>query len=114
MNKREVLSEHDHYERSVKRKNFIALFLDGYEADKYVATHLYGEINNLSGDENLEKIENLFETSALNLSNTFAFRAHLVEKSVQKYIRKLSTGETFIALIKGYCALAILLLPKTY
>ena len=56
INKREILSEHDHYESNVRRNNFISLFLDGYEADKYIATHMYGDIHNIEGDASLDKI----------------------------------------------------------
>lgn len=54
--KREILSEHDHYESNVRRNNFISLFLDGYEADKYIATHMYGDMHNIEGDASLDKI----------------------------------------------------------
>jgi len=78
INKREILSEHDHYESNVKRKNFISLFLDGYEADKYIATHMYGDMHNINGDASLDKIELFFETSALKLNSTFDARARIV------------------------------------
>ena len=37
-------SDHDHYGKDVKRKNLIKLFLEGNEIDKYITTHMYGEI----------------------------------------------------------------------
>jgi hypothetical protein len=37
-------SEHDHYRGVVKRNNLVELFLDQLEVDKFVATHLFGEI----------------------------------------------------------------------
>ena len=113
IDKRELMSENDHYKTEVKRKNFITLFLDGYEADKYVATHLYGGMSNLNTDANLDEIDNFFETTALNFSTTFAARTHHAGKSSQN-ARKMSQVETTVALIKGYCATAVLILPKTY
>jgi hypothetical protein len=111
--KREVQSEFDYQETEVKRKNFVDLFLHNYEADKYIMTHLYGGLTNLNPDADFEEVDNFFETSAVNLSTTFAKRARVVEKSSQN-IRKMSPGETYIALIKGFCATAVLLLPITY
>ena len=28
----------------MKRRNLLSLFLDGFQADRYIATHLYGEL----------------------------------------------------------------------
>jgi len=113
IDKRETLSEHDYHETEVKRKNFVDLFLNNYEADKFILTHLYGGMTNLNPDADYDEIDNFFETSAVNLSTTFAKRARVVEKSTQN-IRKLTPKETYIALIKGFCATAVLLLPITY
>jgi len=37
-------SEMHHYQTEVKRRNLIDLFLDNLQADKFVATHLYGHL----------------------------------------------------------------------
>ena len=50
----------------MKRKNFIALFLDAYEADKYITTHLYGDMHHKSGSGSFDEIDNFFKTSDLN------------------------------------------------
>ena len=47
---RSANSEHVHYENQVKRNNLIKLLIDEYEADKFVATHLYGAIKELNAD----------------------------------------------------------------
>lgn len=60
-------SEHDHYEGTVKRNNFIALFLDEYNADVFVATHLYGAINNMADEVSPQEIDALMNTSAAAL-----------------------------------------------
>ena len=62
------LSELDHYQTAVKRNNFIELFLNEYNANVFVATHLYGAINNLSTDIPKEEIEDVLGTTADNLS----------------------------------------------
>ena len=112
-NRRETVSEFDHYERVVRRNNFVQLVLDNYEADKFIATHLYGAIEQLDFNASYDDLDNFFETSAVNLSTTFEKRAHKIEKEV-KQVRKMSPRETYMTLIKGYCATAILLLPKTF
>ena len=67
-----ALSEAGHYQTAVKRNNFIELFLDGYNADKYVAEHLYGAINNMSVAElDKEDLDDILGTSAEFLSNSF-------------------------------------------
>ena len=106
-------SDLDHYEKEVKRRNFVTLFLDNYNADKYIVTHLYGTLNYLDANVSFEELENIFDTSAQNLSQTFDKRAHKVEKAVRN-IRKLSPRETYIALLKGFCATAVLMLPITF
>ena len=45
-----ALSETDHYKSVVKRGNFLSLFLAEYNVDDFVATHLYGALNNVSID----------------------------------------------------------------
>lgn len=53
------------------------------------------------------------EESLLNMSQTFVRRTKAV-KLEQKTARKLSYFETYIAVIKGYCAILIILLPKSF
>ena len=40
--KRDILSDHNHYKVEVKRSNFVTLFLDELAVDRFVACHLYG------------------------------------------------------------------------
>ena len=108
------MSEAGYYRQEVRRNNFIQLFLDRYNADQYVATHLYGAINNMSVvDVPQEELDDLLGTSAEYLSNSFVGKVKHMNKSLEK-VRKLSPGETYIALIKGYCALSPLLQPKAF
>ena len=44
-------SDHDHYQKEVKRNNLIGLFLQGVEIDKYITTHLYGDARRYGEDE---------------------------------------------------------------
>ncbi len=39
-----AISESGHYNRSVRRNNFLTLWLNEYEADAFIATHLYGAV----------------------------------------------------------------------
>ena len=64
-------SDLDHYEKEVKRRNFVTLFLDNYNADKYIVTHLYGALDYLDANVSFDDLENIFDTSAQNLSQTF-------------------------------------------
>ena len=57
-------SETDHYKPTIRRNNFIDLYLDDYNADEFVANHLYGAIDNLSVDVSHDELENLLSTSA--------------------------------------------------
>ena len=57
-------SETDHYKPMIKRSNFVDLYLDDYNADEFVASHLYGAIDNLSVDVSHDELENLLSTSA--------------------------------------------------
>ena len=40
--RRDILSDHNHYKVEVKRSNFVTLFLDELAVDRFVACHLYG------------------------------------------------------------------------
>ena len=57
-------SETDHYKPKIRRNNLIDLYLDDYNADEFVANHLYGAIDNLSVDVSHDELENLLSTSA--------------------------------------------------
>lgn len=107
------MSEIDYYHTEVKRKNFLSLFLDEYDADKYVAQHLYGAINELAADMDEDEINGVLQTSALNLSTSFTQRARYVEREAEK-AKKLTPVETYIALVKGYCILSALFLPRAF
>ena len=75
------MSEAGYYNQEVRRKNFTRLFLDEYNADKYVATHLYGAINNFSiADVPKEELDGLLGTNAGYLSNSFVGKVELMNK----------------------------------
>ena len=106
-------SETDHYKPKIRRNNLIDLYLDDYNADEFVANHLYGAIDNLSVDVSHDELENLLSTSAQNLSQSFV-------KKVKKFnlrrdqVKKLTPFETYCALMKGYMVLSVLLVPKAF
>lgn len=55
----------------------------------------------------------MIDIDALNASTSFAKQA-LVQKYRSDKTPKLSPFEAYIALIKGYCAMTILMLPKAF
>jgi hypothetical protein len=78
--KRDALSDHDHYTTAVKRKNFITLFLEEYMVDKFVAGHLYGAGGvAINGDMSVDDLSNL-EDSLMNLSTSFARNTKRTQK----------------------------------
>ena len=104
----------------MRRNNLVEFFLDTQQADKYISTHLYGAIADMhNADVSMDDASDLLSTSAAalvkDLSTTFEKRA-TIEKIVvdNKIKRKLSPFETYIALLKGYCAIAILIMPKAF
>jgi hypothetical protein len=81
--------------------------------DKFVAANLYGASGKTYRKDMNEDDLSTLEESLLNLSTSFARNTKRVQK-IQLNSRKLSVFETYIALIKGYCAIVILTLPKAF
>ena len=78
--KRDALSDHDHYTTAVKRNNFITLFLEEYMVDKFVAAHLYGAGGKVyNADMSVDDLSNL-EDSLMNLSTSFARNTKRTQK----------------------------------
>ena len=112
-------SEHAYYGDKVKRNNLVQLFLDEYEVDKFVATHLFGDVN---ASLNMGDIgEDVFDALNMSLNNSMQYdmqfsTSFIKYRKVQKYqisqVTKLTPFETYIALIKGYCAILILFIPS--
>lgn len=69
---RDAYSEDDHYRGQVKRKNLVSLFLHELEADRFIATHLYGAIKDLNAENSFIEMEDLLENDIMNLSTSFA------------------------------------------
>ena len=59
----DVRSDHDHYVKDFKRKNLIELFLQGIECDRYITTHLYGEVQGAEVNESIT-LPDLLDRSA--------------------------------------------------
>jgi len=83
-------------------------------ADKFIATHLWGAIQevevdlDLSGDD-----KTMLSLINLDLSTSFAKKRAITARQTEK-IKKLTPFETYIALIKGYCAVSILFVPNAF
>ena len=69
---RNVASDYGHYGGVVKRQNFTDLFLDEYNADKFIAVHLYGLIDDLTESADLTEIQGALNVSVDRLEKTFA------------------------------------------
>lgn len=71
----QALSECDHYVRDVRRNNFIQMWLNEYNADGFIATHMYGAMNDVSmvDIDDCDK-EDALNTSVQLLSATFVGR----------------------------------------
>ena len=94
----------------------IDLFLRGTEVDDYVATNMFGkrklvnELNETVGENTLLDglgVDDTFPTQ-MRLLHSYSF----VEKKSSE--GKMNAFETYIAVIKGYCALMILVLPRAF
>ena len=91
------------------------------EADRYMSTHLYGAIAEVhNADVSIEDASDIFNTSARSLlldisaSNTFEKRKWIHEQEINQVKQKMSPKETYVALLKGYCAITILMMPKAF
>ncbi len=63
------MSECDHYETSVRRNNFIQLWLNEQSADAFIATHLYGAMQDLTLKEMPESdLDDVLNTSMQQLN----------------------------------------------
>ena len=75
-----ALSEADHYQTAVKRSNFLSLFLAEYNVDAFMATHLYGALNNQSLDMGKDELEDVLGTSMENMNISFVQKARKLER----------------------------------
>ena len=55
----------------------------------------------------------MLDQSILNLNETF-LRQEKYSQKVSSKVKKLTPLETYIALIKGYCVITIIMLPKAF
>lgn len=122
-----ALSDHDLLAKDVKRQNFLGFFLHGIEADKYIQTHLYGEIRK-AADENPDVTVNesiLFDDimnisaaarmgfGEMTLDVSLLKQKKALDKQVNK-VTKMNETQTFLAIIKGYCGAVLLFCPKAF
>ena len=107
----------------MRRNTAVEFFLNVAEADKYLSTHLYGQIADIqlhNADVTVDDVSELFNTSAghalleFSMQNTFDKKQWITEKQVQRMKRKMTPFETYIALLKGYCAIGIFIMPKAF
>lgn len=76
--------------------------------------HLYGAITNLGEDVDKEDLQDIMNTtSGREMNMSFNRKVQRYAKQAEK-VKKLSNFDTYIALIKGYCVLSVLLIPKAF
>lgn len=107
------LSDAHHYTVTVKRDNFIKLFTNEQSVDAFMATHLYGAMTNLGEELSPDDIDDFLNTSQSAMNVSFVRKVKRYNQQAEK-VKKLSNFETYIALIKGYCVLSVLLIPKAF
>jgi hypothetical protein len=103
----------------------IAFFLQGIDAEKYIFTHMYGEVERVDdmGDsinqsallQDFFNADN-FTDSIMNrtgFDQTFIKKKNLVAHQTAK-IQKMTAFQTYLALIKGYCGACVLFTPKAF
>ena len=96
-----------------RRNNFIQFWAHGFQADQFAAAHLYGTMNELKDDMNDTRLEQLLNESAVNINDSLQHEVKRYQLSLLG-VRRLSPTETYVALLKGYVAISILLMPKTF
>lgn len=119
----QALSEDNHYQKEVKRQNLIKMFLHGMEVDKFISTHLYGELGRLANDQDQTINESFVLNDLMNasfqydkegwLDRSLLRKTAIIRKEVEK-IKKMSAFEAYIALIKGYCGAVLLYASKAF
>lgn len=101
------------------------MFLKGTEVDQYIVKHLYGRERFVDAQDPSLTIGEATMLEGLNLDETFTHQMQLLHKKSFYDVKHqtgaepadtkgLSAFQTYIALIKGYCALLVLVLPKAF
>lgn len=101
----------------MRRNNLIDLFLRGTEMDEYLADHQYGRKKYTKVKRDGRKIvtgeATLLEHQITQLE-LFERSIYIDEEIEEMPVPKMSAFATYIAIMKGYCALMILVLPKAF
>ena len=99
----------------------VEFFVNELAADRYISTHLYGAIDRIDqSDVGIEDASDIFatSTSALlhNMSENYTMerKEWIQRKEMALMKQKLSPFETYVALLKGYCAIGIFVMPKAF
>jgi hypothetical protein len=105
----------------------LEFFLDGIEGDRFVSTHLYGDIFKVAHDNPENTVnESILLKDVVNLSaylkqpgqdttlnQTTIKQINALDKQVAR-VKKMNETETFIAIMKGYCGAVILFTAKAF
>ena len=107
-------------ENQVKRTNLLELFLRGTDMDNYLASHMYGRktyVKRKADGRQIATGEATLLEKDIRQLHDFTNSIYVDEDDediVESKAPKMGAFATYIALIKGYCALMILVLPKSF
>lgn len=101
------------------------MFLKGTEVDEYIIKNLYGRERFVDARDPNHTVGEATILDGLNLDETFTHQMQLLHTKSINNVKGRSGGtkaadvrltafQTYIALIKGYCAILVLVLPKAF
>ena len=114
-------SDHDHYQKTVKRRNLVELYLQGIDAERYITTHLYGEARR-EDDLGMTIINDSIHladvmdrsTQMKSFMDASLIGAKRKIETQTKELTKMSAFQTYVAVIKGYCGACVLFTPRAF
>ena len=97
-------------EDKVKKRNIVHLFVRELNLDLFILKHLYG----LSKAKKLDQYPEMsFYPDMLEADQTMIQQKASLRKD-QENIEKIGPVGTFFAILKGYCCLSMLVIPKAF
>ncbi len=103
-------SEHEWMEEKVRKRTIRTLFMDEFKLDAYITRHMYGISK---PDKEDDFLESSFYPGMQERDMTFMKQKATFKKDSDK-IKKIGALGTYFAILKGYCALSILIIPKAF
>lgn len=108
-------SDYEYIQKDVKHKNLVHLWVEEIDLDKYLMKHQYGLVK--ARKEALPTGEDLTMTMMPGMEKerdvTYMNEKRIMKQDIKK-VGKIGPIKTFFALLKGYCAIVILIIPKAF